>query len=96
MRTRFVVVTVIVPGAAAVAALLFIRPGGFSARVSPSAPERLLATAVRGLAVPRSGREALNPRSPSELEEERQDKDFLEGNEPDTTPSTRSHHVHKE
>jgi hypothetical protein len=40
--------------------------------------------------------EALNPRSPTELEEERQDKDFLEGNEPDTTPSALPHHVHKE
>jgi hypothetical protein len=40
--------------------------------------------------------EAHNPRSPSELEEERQDKDFLEGKEPDTTPSTPAHHVHKE
>jgi mono/diheme cytochrome c family protein len=205
MRTRFVIVMLIVLGAAAVAVLLFIRPGGFSARVSPSAPERLLATAVRRLAVPRSGRdalnpipfspdvwaqgrahfadhcaschgndgrgntdmgrnlypkapdmrqagtqrlsdgelywiiengvrltgmpawgdgsgndqdtwrlvhvvrhlndltnehlkemEALNPRSPSELDEEQQDKDFLEGHEPDTTSSTPSHHVHKE
>jgi mono/diheme cytochrome c family protein len=191
--------------AAAGSALLFIRPGGFSTRVNPSAPERLLARAVRRLAVPRSGRdalnpipfspavwaqgrshfadhcaschgndgrgntemgrnlypkapdmrqsgtqrlsdgelywiiengvrltgmpawgdgsgndedtwtlvhfvrhlneltdehlkemEALNPRSPSELEEEQQDKNFLEGHEPDTTSSTRSHHVHKE
>jgi hypothetical protein len=40
--------------------------------------------------------EALNPRSPSELEEERRDKTFLVGKEPDTTPSTLPHHVHKE
>jgi cytochrome c553 len=205
LRTRPVVTTLIVLCAAAVAALLFVRPSGFSTRVNPSVPERVLAKAVRRLAVPRSGRdalnpvsfspsvwkqgcahfadhcaschgndgrgntdmgrnlypqapdmrqsgtqrlsdgelywiiengvrltgmpawgdgssndqdtwklvhfvrhlndltdehlkemEALNPRSPSELEEEHQDKDFLEGNEPDTTSSTLSHHVHKE
>ena len=38
--------------------------------------------------------EALNPKTPSEIEEERQDKDFLEGKEPDTT--TPLHHQHKE
>jgi cytochrome c len=40
--------------------------------------------------------EALNPKSPSELEEERQNKDFLEGKEPDPTSSTPPHHIHKE
>ena len=203
MRARYVVVTPIVLGVAFFVALS-IRSGGFSTRVNPSAPERVLAKAVRRLAVPRSGRdahnpipfspdvwaqgrahfadhcaschgndgrgntemgrnlypkapdmrqsgtqglrdefywiiengvrltgmpawgdgsgndhdtwtlvhfvrqlneltdehlkemEALNPRSPSELEEERQDKDFLDGKEPDTTPSTLTHHVHKE
>ena len=40
--------------------------------------------------------EAFNPRSSTELQEERQDKDFLEGKEPDTTPSTLPRHVHKE
>ena len=148
MRTRHVVITLIVLGAA-VAALLFIRPGGFSTRVNPSMPERVLAGAVRRLAVPRSGRDALNPvsfspyvrkqgrahladhrasghgndgRGNTEMgrnfypkapdmrqtgtprlsdgelywEEEQQDKDLLGGNEPDTTSSTLSHHVHKE
>jgi mono/diheme cytochrome c family protein len=61
LRTRHVVITLIVVCAAAVAALLFIRPGGFSTRVNPSMPERVLARAVRRLAVPRSGRDALNP-----------------------------------
>jgi mono/diheme cytochrome c family protein len=40
--------------------------------------------------------EALNPKSPSEREEEQRDKDFLEGKEPDTTSTTSSHHQHKE
>jgi len=35
--------------------------------------------------------ESLNPKSPSELEEERQDKEFLEGREPDTTSTTPTH-----
>jgi len=39
--------------------------------------------------------EALNPRSPAELEEERQDRDFLEGKDPD--PNARPQgHQHKE
>jgi mono/diheme cytochrome c family protein len=38
--------------------------------------------------------EALNPRSPSELEEERQDRDFLEGKDPDTKAPPP--HQHKE
>jgi mono/diheme cytochrome c family protein len=200
-----VVIMLILLCAAAVASLLRIRSGGFSTRVNPSMPERVLSRAVRHLAVPRSGRdafnpipfspdvwtqgrahfadhcaschgndgrgntemgrnlypkapdmgqpstqglgdgelywiiengarltgmpawgdgssndqdtwklvhfvrhlndltdehlkemEALNPRSLAELEEDRQDKDFLEGKEPDTTPSTLPHHVHKE
>src|SRR5260370_2334879 len=61
MRMRHVVPTLIVLCAAAVTALMLIRPGGFSTRVNPSGPERLFATAVRRLAVPRSGRDALNP-----------------------------------
>jgi mono/diheme cytochrome c family protein len=40
--------------------------------------------------------EALNPRSPSELEEERQDQNFLEGNDSDSVAATPSHHQHKE
>jgi mono/diheme cytochrome c family protein len=205
MRMRNVVTTLVALSAAFVAALMLIRPGGFSTRVNPSAPERLLARAARRLAVPHSGRdalnpipfspdvwaqgrshfadhcaschgndgrgntemgrnlypkapdmrqsgtqrlsdgelywiiengvrltgmpawgdgsgndegtwtlvhfvrhlneltdehlkemEALNPRSPTELEEERQDRDFLEGTEPNTTPSTLPHHVHQE
>ncbi len=205
LRTRHVVITPIVLCAAAVATLLFIRADGFSTRVNPSMPERVLARTVRHLAVPRSGRDALNPipfspdvwaqgrahfadhcaschgndgrgntemgrhlyprapdmrqsgtqgltdgelywiiengvrltgmpawgdgsgndqdtwklvhfvrhlneltdeqleemeafnpRSSTELQEERQDKDFLEGKEPDTTPSTPPRHVHKE
>ncbi len=60
MRTRYVVVTLIVLGVAFIVALR-IRSGGFSTRVNSSAPERLLARAVRRLAVPRSGRDALNP-----------------------------------
>ena len=40
--------------------------------------------------------EALNPKSPSELEEERQDKDFLEGKGPDTPPPTSVHQHTKE
>jgi mono/diheme cytochrome c family protein len=39
--------------------------------------------------------EALNPKSPSELEEERQDQNFLRGAESET-PSTPSPHQHKE
>jgi mono/diheme cytochrome c family protein len=39
--------------------------------------------------------EALNPKSPSELEEERQDQNFLQGSDSDTT-TTPSHHQHKE
>ena len=35
---------------------------------------------------------SLNPKSPSELEEERQDKDFLEGKGPDSTSTTPAHH----
>jgi hypothetical protein len=62
MRMRHhVVITLIVLCAAALAALMLIRPGGFSTRVNPSAPERVLARTVRRLAVPRSGRDALNP-----------------------------------
>ncbi len=39
--------------------------------------------------------EAFNPRSPAELEEERQDRDFLEGKKPD--PNVQPHgHQHKE
>src|ERR1700687_5842515 len=60
MRTRHVVITLIVLGAVVVA-LLFGRPGVFSALVNPPPPERLLARPVRRLAVPRSGRDALNP-----------------------------------
>ena len=40
--------------------------------------------------------EALNPKSPSELEEERQDRMFLEGNEPNSTSPTPPRHHHKE
>jgi hypothetical protein len=62
MRMRHhVVITLIVLCAAALGALMLIRPGGFSTRVNPSAPERVLARTVRRLAVPRSGRDALNP-----------------------------------
>lgn len=35
---------------------------------------------------------ALNPKSPAELEEERQDKEFLEGKGPDSTSTTPAHH----
>ena len=60
LRTRPVIMLTVLC-AAAVAGLLFVRPGGFSTRVNPSVPERVLARAVRRLAVPRSGRDALNP-----------------------------------
>lgn len=41
--------------------------------------------------------EALNPKSPSELEEERQDREFLEGKGADEPPAAPSHrHQHKE
>jgi cytochrome c553 len=40
--------------------------------------------------------EALNPRSRSELEEERQDRDFLDGKDSGLPSSTGSHHQHKE
>ena len=40
--------------------------------------------------------EALNPRRPAELEEERQDHEFLEGQEPDRPSPPTAHHVHKE
>ncbi len=39
--------------------------------------------------------EALNPRSPAELEEEQQDRDFLEGKDPDTKVQPQGHQ-HKE
>jgi len=39
---------------------------------------------------------ALNPKSPAELEEERQDQDFLDGKAPETPSETPSHHQHKE
>jgi mono/diheme cytochrome c family protein len=62
MRTRYVVITLIGLGAAVVvAALILILPGGFSTRVNPSPSERVLARAVRRLAVPRSGRDTRNP-----------------------------------
>ena len=40
--------------------------------------------------------QALNPRSPAEIAEEQQDKDFLSGAQPDRTPSTLPHHQHQE
>ena len=40
--------------------------------------------------------EAVNPKTPSELEEERQDRMFLEGKEPDSTSRTPPRHHHKE
>jgi len=40
--------------------------------------------------------EALNPRSPAELEEERQDRNFLEGKDEPADSTTSSHHQHKE
>ena len=41
--------------------------------------------------------EALNPKTPSEIEEERQDREFLEGKGADEPPATPSHpHQHKE
>jgi mono/diheme cytochrome c family protein len=39
---------------------------------------------------------ALNPKSTAELEEERQDQDFLDGKSPETSPQPPSHHQHKE
>lgn len=39
--------------------------------------------------------EALNPKSPSELHEEQQDRDFLEGKDPESTSTPSAHH-HKE
>jgi mono/diheme cytochrome c family protein len=39
---------------------------------------------------------ALNPKSQAELEEERQDQDFLDGKSPETPPQPPSHHQHKE
>ena len=39
--------------------------------------------------------EALNPRSPAEIEEERQDRDFLDGKDPDTNAQPHGHQ-HKE
>jgi mono/diheme cytochrome c family protein len=40
--------------------------------------------------------EAVNPKTASELEEERQDRMFLEGKESDSTSPTAPHHHHKE
>jgi mono/diheme cytochrome c family protein len=39
---------------------------------------------------------ALNPRSPSEFDEEQQDQAFLQGKEPESPPSTSSHHHSQE
>jgi len=60
MRTRSVVVTLFVVGAAA-SGWWATQLGGFGARATPSGPERMLARAARRLAVPRSGRDATNP-----------------------------------
>jgi len=38
----------------------------------------------------------LNPKTPAELEEERQDRNFLEGKEPDAPPPASLHHQHGE
>ena len=54
-------ITLIACGAVAVAGVMMIRPGGFGTRANPSMAERVLARAARRLAVPRSGRDAVNP-----------------------------------
>jgi hypothetical protein len=40
--------------------------------------------------------QALNPRIPSEIEEERQDQDFLDGKDSQAKSPTPSHHQHQE
>ena len=61
MRVQPLVITLIACGAVAVAGVAAILPGGFGTRATPSVAERLLARAARRLAVPRSGRNAVNP-----------------------------------
>jgi mono/diheme cytochrome c family protein len=61
MASRRVVITLFVAGAAAVSGWWLAGLGGFGARATPTGPERLLARAARRLAVPRSGRDAMNP-----------------------------------
>jgi mono/diheme cytochrome c family protein len=61
MRIRTLVITGLAIAAIAVAAVALMPRDGFSARGEPSPTERLVARAVRRMAVPRSGRDARNP-----------------------------------
>jgi mono/diheme cytochrome c family protein len=61
MRIRYLVVLVFLIVAAAVSSAMLIGRGGFGARANPSLAERVLARAARRLAVPRAGRDAINP-----------------------------------
>jgi mono/diheme cytochrome c family protein len=61
MRIRTLVIAGAALVAIVVAAATVMPRDGFSARGEPSATERLVARAVRRLAVPRSGRDARNP-----------------------------------
>jgi mono/diheme cytochrome c family protein len=60
-RIQQLAITLLVLGVVAVAGWMLIQPGGFGTRANPSMPERVLARAARRLAVPRSGRDAVNP-----------------------------------
>ena len=61
MRVRLLVISPVVLAAVVVWGVLSIRAGGFSTRQPPSMAERMLSRAARWLAIPRSGRDALNP-----------------------------------
>jgi mono/diheme cytochrome c family protein len=61
MRIRYVVLTLAVVGTIGAIAFVLTQTGGFSARAEPSMPERLVARAMRRLAVPRDARDARNP-----------------------------------
>jgi mono/diheme cytochrome c family protein len=61
MRTRYIVVTLVVLGAAGAVAVMLARSSGFSTRAEPTMAERTLARVMRRLAVPAGARDARNP-----------------------------------
>lgn len=61
MRTRTVVIILVLIAAAAGVTAIVLPRDGFSARGEPMAVERVVARTARRFAVPRSGRDARNP-----------------------------------